>query len=359
MTVPTVASHLVLARHAPALRRGLAPGTQRVGPLCVLPGLLREFGVRPAAVLRRAGLAADALADREARVPYATIAALLDACAAATGCRHFGLLAGSRWRLEHVGLPGEVTRSCATVGDALETFTTYQWLNSSGGVAFLAREGRMTTFGYAIFEPGMQVGADQVYDMVMAVGVNMIRELAGRPGWSPARVTLSRKRPDDVQPYRRFFAAPVQFDKEATALHFSTAFEATRVPTGDETRRRALEAHLLAAGREAMLPKLHRMIRVAMIFGLSSGDQVASAMALTRRTFNRRLAEYGTTFHEVLEAVRLEVAQQLLRETTLSIGDIGDALGYAEPSAFVRAYRRWTQTTPGAWREIGRGQAPR
>lgn len=330
-----------------------------MGPLSVLPGLLRELGVRPSPLLRRVGLAADALADRDARISYASSVALLDACAAATGCRHFGLLAGSRWRLEHIGMPGEVTGSCATVGEALETFTRFQWLNSSGGVVFLAREGRTTTFGYAIFEPGLQRGVDQVHDMVMAVGVRMIRELTGMPGWSPARVMVSRQQPDDVLPYRRFFAAPIQFDAEATVLRFPSAFEATRVPAGDETRRRVLEAKLLAAGREAMLPKLHRMIRVAMIFGLSSGDQVASAMALTRRTFNRRLAEYGTTFHEVLEAARLEVAQQLLRETTLSIGDIGDALGYAEPSAFVRAYRRWTQTTPGAWRELGRGQAPR
>jgi AraC-like DNA-binding protein len=88
-----------------------------------------------------------------------------------------------------------------------------------------------------------------------------------------------------------------------------------------------------------------------MIFGLAGGDELASAMALPRRTFNRRLAEYGTTFRDVLKTVRVDVAQQLLRETTLPIGDIAGALGYAESSAFVRAFRHWTQTTPGAWRE--------
>jgi AraC-like DNA-binding protein len=278
-------------------------------------------------------------------------AALLDSCVAATGCKHFGLLGGSRWRLEHVGLPGEITGSCATLGEALATFTAYQWLNSSGGVAFLGREGGTTSVGYAIFEPGLHAGVDQIYDMTMAIAVRMIRELTGKAGWSPAQLMISRTRPADVAPYRRFFAAPVQFDAEASALHFPSTFEATRVPSGDETRRRVLEAKLLAAGREAMLPKLHRMIRVAMIFGLASGDEVASAMALPRRTFNRRLAEYGTTFHDVLKAVRFDVARQLLRETTLPIGDIAGALGYAESSAFVRAFRHWTGTTPGAWRE--------
>ena len=352
-------SHLVLAHHAAALRSSLSPGTQRVGPLSELPGMLREFDVRPSTLLRHVGLAADALADRDARVSYARSAALLNACVQATGCRHFGLLAGSRWRLEHIGLPGEITGSCATLGEALETFTTYQWLNSSGGVAFLSRERGITSFGYAIFEPALHAGIDQIYDMVMAIGVRMVRELTGRPGWSPSQLTLSRTRPDDVAPYRRFYAAPIKFDADVTALHFPSTFEATRVPSGDDMRRRVLEAKLLAVGREAMLPKLHRMIRVAMIFGLTSGDEVASAMALTRRTFNRRLAEYGTTFQEALRTVRFDVAQQLLRETTLSIGDIAGALGYAEPSAFVRAFRHWTRTTPGAWRELATIRAPR
>jgi hypothetical protein len=352
-------ARLVLARHASALRSSLSPGTQRVGPLSELPGLLHEFEVRPSTLLRSVGLPADALADRDARVPYASIASLLDACVNATGCQHFGLLAGSRWRLDHIGLPGEITGSCATVGEAIETFTTYQWLNSSGGVAFLGREEGVTTFGYAIFEAGLHVGIDQIHDMVMAVGVRMIRELAGMPGWSPLQVMLSRTRPERVAPYRRFFAAPIQFDADTSALYFPSKFEATHVRSGDETRRRVLEAKLLAAGREAMLPKLHRMIRVAMIFGLTGGNEVAAAMSLPRRTFNRRLAEYGTTFQEVLKAVRYDAAQQLLRETTLSIGDIADALGYTEPSAFVRAFRHWTRTTPAAWRKGSRTRAPR
>ncbi len=344
-------SGLVLADHASPLRIGLAPGEQRVGPFCALPGLLREHGVRPAILLRRVGLAADALADRDLRIGYATLAALLDASARATRCSHIGLLLGARWRLDHVGLPGEIAGCCATVGEALQAFTSHQWINSSGGVAYLHRGAGTTSLGYAVFEPGLHAGVDQIHDMVIAAGVRLIRELAAKPGWSPAQVTLSRKKPQDAAIHRRMLGAPVRFDAEASALHFPTSFEATRVPSGDESRRRLLEARLAAAGREGILPRLRRMIRVAMIFGLTSGDDVAAAMALTRRTFNRRLAQYGTTYQEVLEAVRVECAQQLLRETALSVGDIAGALGYAESSAFVRAFRRWTRTTPGVWRK--------
>jgi AraC-like DNA-binding protein len=73
-------------------------------------------------------------------------------------------------------------------------------------------------------------------------------------------------------------------------------------------------------------------------------------MALSRRTFNRRLAEAGITFKNALDTVRFEVAQQLLRETQLSVTQIAAALGYAEAGPFIRAFRRWSGFSPGSWR---------
>src|SRR5512144_1657515 len=129
---------LILTADRWPLRRGLPPGVQRIGLLTEVPSLLRQLGARPAAVLRKVGLTADALADREAHIPYASAVALLAECARATRCQHFGLLAGSQWRLEHLGLPGEIARSSATVGQALEQFTTLHWMNTTGGVAFMS-----------------------------------------------------------------------------------------------------------------------------------------------------------------------------------------------------------------------------
>jgi AraC-like DNA-binding protein len=346
-----VLPQLVLGRHSAALRGTLPPGEQRVGPLAELPGLLHELGARPATILRRVGLSPTALADRDGRIAFASIGRLLDACVLETGCPHLGLLLGGRWRLEHVGLAGELAGSCTTVGRALDVFTSNQWMNSSGGVVFLGRHAKVTTLGYAIVEPGMVEGVDQIQDCVVAIGARMVRELSRLDDWAPTEVTLSRKRPVDIGPYRKLFRAPVRFDAETTALYFPTAFEATRVPGGDDVRRRVLEGKLAQVGREELLPKLHRMIRVAMVFGLTLGDDIAAAMGLTRRTFNRRIAQTGTTFHEALETVRSEVARQLLLDTELAVGEVALALGYGETSAFIRAFRRWTGKTPAAWRQ--------
>jgi AraC-like DNA-binding protein len=323
---------------------------QRIGLLTEVPSLLRQLGVRPASVLRKVALTAHALADREAQIPYASALSLLAECARATGCEHFGLLAGSQWRLEHLGLPGEIARSSATIGQAIEQFTTWHWMNTTGGVAFLSRDSTITGFGYAIFEPGATEGTFQIYDLVIAIAVGMLRQLSDNAHWKPLGVQISHARPANIGPYRRFFQAPLRFDAEASMIHFPSSFEDFPVRSADEVRHRTLEAKLSALEQENLMPRLYRMVRVAMLFGLTSGDEVAAAMGLRRRTFNRRLEEYGTTFRDALETVRFEAARQLLLDTNLAIGEIGAALGYAESSPFVRAFQRWSGHSPNAWR---------
>lgn len=326
---------------------------QRVGQLTELPTLLRELGADPANVLGRIGLSMGDLADPERRLPYASIAAILGESARASGCSHFGLLLGAQWRLEHMGLPGELAANCATVGQAIQKFTALHWLNASGGVAYLGRREGVTTLGYAIYEPGVADGVQHAYDCTLAIGVVMLRQLSGNGSWTPAVVRMSRARPSDPKPYQRLFGAPIQFDAEVSALDFPSAFEHCRVPGADETRRRELERVLDTVPREAMILKLYRMIRVAMVFGLTSGDGIAAAMGLTRRTLNRRLSEYGTTFQAALATVRFEVAKQLLRDTSIPVSQIALALGYAELAPFVRAFRRWSDHSPASWRAAG------
>ena len=83
-----------------------------------------------------------------------------------------------------------------------------------------------------------------------------------------------------------------------------------------------------------------------------SGDDVARHMHLHRRTLNRRLKEAGTTFRQVLDQVRFELAQEMLSDTSLHIAEIAARLGYRMPSTFTRAFRRWSGSSPARWRAV-------
>jgi AraC-like DNA-binding protein len=68
------------------------------------------------------------------------------------------------------------------------------------------------------------------------------------------------------------------------------------------------------------------------------------------RTLNRRLNTYGLGYQELLDETRFEIAQQMLKESSLEVSEIALRLDYAEARSFIRAFRRWSGTTPARWR---------
>ena len=83
---------------------------------------------------------------------------------------------------------------------------------------------------------------------------------------------------------------------------------------------------------------------------MSTAAHIAKLLGMHEKTLNRRLLEAGLTFRTVRDDARYAMAQQLLTNTSMSIAEVAASLGYAEASAFVRAFTRWAGTTPGKWR---------
>jgi AraC-like DNA-binding protein len=323
--------------------------SQRVGGLVEIPGLLRQFGADPAPVLSKAGLPAGALDNVENRIPFAAADRLLGESVAATGCAHFGLLVGSRWGLSYFGALGQFMQHSRTVGEALGHLAVYQRLNSDGGAVFLHEHEGISTLGHAIYRKDVR-HPDQIYDVTMAIACNLLRELCG-PRWVASEVVLARAQPADQTPYRRHFRAPLRFDQDRSAVRFPAHWQEQAIPGADPARRGASAAALGAAGSASLVSHLHRALRLLLLSGKSSGDELAQTFSLHRRTLNRRLQAQGTTFRKVLDEVRLEVARHLLEHTRAPINEIAAALCYAEVSAFMHAFRRWTGTTPAQWRK--------
>jgi AraC-like DNA-binding protein len=76
----------------------------------------------------------------------------------------------------------------------------------------------------------------------------------------------------------------------------------------------------------------------------------STALALSRRTLQRRLDDEGVSFSDLVSDVRRGLAELYLRESSLPIAEIAARLGYADPRAFQRAFREWHGTTPSEWR---------
>ncbi|MEO1307690.1 MAG: AraC family transcriptional regulator ligand-binding domain-containing protein [Pseudomonadota bacterium] len=91
--------------------------------------------------------------------------------------------------------------------------------------------------------------------------------------------------------------------------------------------------------------------------GRTQIDDVAGELAVSRRSLQRRLSDEGTSWLEVLNSARMRLAQHYLTNTNFSAAEVSFLLGFEDPNSFFRAFRRWTGSTPEAWREAHRQSA--
>lgn len=326
-------------------------GFLRLGPLGAVPELLREFGADPAQVLTTVGLDPSQFRDPDHLIPFVTMGRLLNVCAERTRCPHFGLLVGQRAGGESLGLVGDLMQSAPDVGSALRSLILYFHLHDQGGIPVLTARSGVAMFAYGIYQPAVE-GIGQIHDGAIAIAFNIMRSLCG-PAWAPTEVLLARSKPANVVPHRRFFGISPRFDAEQAALVFRAAWLDRRLPGADSRLRQMLEtqvAVLEAQGRGDVVNQLRRVLRSLLTSGGGSLHQVADLLSIHRRTLNRRLRERGTTFKALVDEARFEIARQFLEETGMPITGIAAALDYADSSAFTRAFRRWSGTTPADWR---------
>jgi AraC-like DNA-binding protein len=173
--------------------------------------------------------------------------------------------------------------------------------------------------------------------------------------WSPEAIDFKYPEPGHRDEYARVFGCPLRFDAGATVVHFSRAVLDLRQPGADARLRLVLEraaADVLA--RLPSAPRLVAQLRQVLSEELRGGsptlEHVARRLAVSPRTLGRRLQEEGTSFQQQLAELRGELARGYLDNPRISVAEVAYLLGFSEPSAFHRAFKRWTGHSPQAWR---------
>lgn len=324
---------------------------QRLASFVPLPGLLADFGVAVEDVLAGSGLAAaDLRADRF--IEYSRFLQILDRAATLTGCDDFGLQLGLRQSAAALGPLGAVMRSAATLGEALADFAGFQIANASGGAVYLHRLGQDYAWGYGIYDAPERF-SPHVYDLTLAIGSAILRDLTQGAG-QPLEILALRPAPAQLGSFRSLGTCPIRFDQPQNAMVFRAETLALALPGADAERHAAGVAALLAA-IDAQGHGVTGLVRHALRPMLLRGDagfyEMAQQLQRHPRRLRRQLAEEGAVFEGLKEETRYSMARELLALTRLAAADIALSLGYASPSAFNRAFRRWSGTTPMAWRQ--------
>lgn len=187
----------------------------------------------------------------------------------------------------------------------------------------------------------------------MAYCLAFCRWMTGR-AINPLEIRFQGPAPADVEPYRQVFQAPLRFGAEHYALRFSRADMDTPLPTANESLAQLHDrfaGEYLARFTGSRVTHLARQVLCRLLpQGEPKREVVASALHLSQRTLQRRLQEEGTSFQQLLDDTRRELAEQYLAQPNLTLLEIAYLLGFADPSNFFRAFRRWFDATPGEYR---------
>jgi AraC-like DNA-binding protein len=329
---------------------GATVGTKTIGAALLAA---RQAGLDVPAILARHGVAPEVLSDPDARFPHELSLAIWREVDA-SGPGAFGLRAARAIPDDHFAVVDYVAKASKDLGEGLTLLQRYFGIISTAAEHTLVETdvGRRLERRYVA---GAETSIPHLTEFAFACIVLRARKMCG-VGFRPLEVRLAHHAPADDREHRELFDCPVYFDSEPSCITFDRTTSALPMLAAQPGLLRVLERHADAV--VAALPRgtddLRARTRAAIVGGLADAtfgvSDVAKRLGTSPRTLQRRLSELGTSHAELLDEARCRLAERWLGERTLAIGEIAFMLGFADVPTFHRAFKRWTQKTPGEHR---------
>ena len=291
------------------------------------------------------------LADPDSRIPFKHQELLWQQLQQQLPQPEPGLAIGLQLAPGPFSVLGYLLQSSRTLGDALEAVQRYQRLVGEGGEVHLHECGDVLQLSYQPRHPAHLANRPRILAL-MASWVQWMRPLLD--SFQLLEVRLTHSQPANISAYQHCFDCPLQFDADEYALLLPAAQRQAPLKQANPALQTLLRQH--AEQLLAQLPSASLSARVVSLISgqLAQGEpnraSLAKALLLSERTMQRRLADEGQSYQQLLNDTRQQLAERHLAEARLPATEIALLLGYSEPSVFFRAFRQWTGLTPGEYR---------
>ena len=325
----------------------------------LLVSRLEELGIPPDAIVRQAAIPASVLNDERILLTTDQLFGFWSAIAAMSGNPLIGLTLGSEARVERYDPIAMAALSASSYRDAIARAARFKQLTCPEEIV-LATRGRECAIQFRWLLADARA-PHTLTDLCFAWVLTLGRRGTGNT-ITPLRVELSRP-PAHRDGYEAHFGCPIRFSARRDALVMD-ARDLDRPFLTSNSDLLAVLAPQLEAELAAQLSSQRPADEVKSILKrLLTGrrpdlPEVARAMGASVRTLQRRLAEGGVTYQQVLEDARRELAHHYLLHSSLDLSETAYVLGYEDASSFFRAFHQWEGTTPGRWREKRRRPRP-
>lgn len=326
------------------------------------PGELIEtiIGIDQASFYRNAGITVSP-ADTHCLISTRQTLALVDQAVKALQMPYLGLAMGNLMTVSHHGMAGLAAVTQPTLRACLETIRRFcgelfppldmdGYIGEDGAAFVISENIPLSPYTHFFFELNM-VSFYNIFTYLVA----------GKSQLTSA--DFSYPEPPWGHIYRRYFQCPVRFNQPQTCLRGDPALADYELPLANRLMAMSAEKTLfenIPTRALRLLPMRLRRLLMRYYGAFPSLERAASELGMSGRTLRRKLAEEGTSYQQELDAVREKLTREYFARGGSSVTEVALMLGFADVSAFSKAFRRWTGVSPSAFlaRQGGEVEVP-
>ncbi|MGT2455175.1 AraC family transcriptional regulator [Cupriavidus basilensis] len=338
----------------PIRQRTQMPGSEpkaRAAALTSYPQVALRLGLNPNELMRRFGLNPAILMNREQRIPFAAVCRLLEATAREASTSSVGIQMAEARTAFDFGVIGLLLTHKRTLREVLLAMVQYRHLlNDALGLYIETSDTQVIIREEILGE--IDDWPQQTIELAVGVLARTCASVLG-PHWRPVSVHFTHAAPPDLRAHRRLFGCPLVFTSDFNGFVCLVSDLDQPNPLADPALVRYAEGlaeSLGAAGPQAITAEVRNAIYLLLPVEQAAIEHVAGQLHTSVRTLQRHLEEAGTTFSNLVEEVRQELAIRYMSNERYSIGRVATLLGYTQQASFTQWFSRHFGMAPRAWR---------
>lgn len=268
-----------------------------------------------------------------------------------TGC---ALRVGSNMEMDDYGVLGLSWKTCSKARDLFDRSVRYFNLLTNTYVFQVEDIGDLSRI--YLHREAYRMGVARSNEATFSATVTVVQSITGKTFY-PVEVSFQHEPHDNLKLYDETFRCPVRFNQPQNYIAYRSIDLNTRTAKADESINKFLqqrmdeEAKGIEINAYKLLADIKSMVSDALPGGIPSIENICEQLGFSKRSLNRRLSESGHNFRNLVSETQRELSEDLLKNSTDSIGEIAFQTGFSEQSAFNRAFKRWTGLSPAEFRK--------
>ena len=325
------------------------PATHLLAPADILWKTVKSYGLDPEPIFLEEDISREMIMAPGTRISYKKAQHLWEKLSNRINDPCFGLRAAQYWHPSHFNALGFAWLASGTLREAFALLDRYVHMISESTKIHLEED---TTGLSVVLSDTMEQPAFMDFSIII---LSEACRLNFGNDFRPVAINFIHPELSCADEYVRLFEAPVTFNAKDDRFTISSRDADKRLPTGNKHLASLHDQYILRyLGKMKSLNFAHQ-VKAAFLDLMPSGhisvEMVAHRLNMTARSLQRRLGDEGTTFSNLVDEARRDLAEDYINDPSFSLMEVAFVLGFSGSSSFSRAYKRWTGMSPSKARK--------